>query len=281
VQFSGFFLQVIWAIGISMVLLGLAVRLPFKAIFILGLLIVLGHNALDLYEAKRQSFGLFYSLLHRQNFIPFGENHLLAILYPFLPWTGVMFLGYCFGKLFTLYEGAERKKILAKLGVGILLFFIVLRAFNSYGDPAPWATQKSALFTVLSFLNTTKYPPSLLYLCMTIGPAVLFLAFAGEWKNRLSNIVTVYGRVPFFYYILHFYLIHCVSLLLSLSRGHSFVEGATGVQGLPFKFVFPGEGLSLGMTYVVWMLIVAALYPMCRWFSRYKQTHKQWWLSYL
>lgn len=281
IHFSAFFLQVIWAIGISMVLLGLAVWLPFNVILAIGLLIVLGHNSLDSYEAGKQNFGTVYSLLHRQNFIPFGDNRLLVILYPFLPWTGVMFLGYCFGKLFTRYEGAQRRKMLAALGLGLLLLFIVLRFTNSYGDPSPWAPQKNAVFTFLSFLNTTKYPPSLLFLCMTLGPAILFLAFAGEVKNGFVKFVTVYGRVPFFYYVLHFYLIHTVTMLLSLIRGHSFVEGAAGVSGIPFKFAFPGEGFSLGVTYLVWMGIVLLLYPLCRWFSRYKQTHRQWWLSYL
>lgn len=280
VQFSAFFLQVIWAIGISMVLLGLAVWLPFQLILALGLLIVLGHNILDGYEAGKQQFGLVYSLLHRPNFILLSDSRFLGILYPFLPWTGLMFLGYCFGRLFTEYEGAQRRKMLALLGTGIVLFFIALRAVNQYGDPAPWAVQKTGLFTVLSFVNTTKYPPSLLYTCMTIGPAILFLAAFGTVKNRLSQIATVYGRVPFFYYVLHFYLLHMLLLLTSLTR-HSFAEGAAGTPGVPFKFAFPGEGYSLGVTYLIWLAVVVVLYPACRWFSRYKQTHKQWWLSYL
>ena len=281
VTFSAFFLQVIWAIGISMVLLGLAVWLPFNVILALGLIIVLGHNSLDFYEAKQQNFGAFYSLLHRVNFVPIGDNRVVGILYPFLPWTGVMFLGYCFGKLFTRFEGAQRRKVLAMLGLGIILFFLGLRATNSYGDPSHWAPQKNAVFTALSFINTTKYPPSLLYLCMTLGPAILFLAFADKLKNGFTRFATVFGSVPFFYYVLHFYLIHTLSLLLSITRGHNLADGAAGVPGLPFRFVFPGEGFSLLPTYLVWIGIVLLLYPLCRWFSRYKQTHKQWWLSYL
>jgi uncharacterized membrane protein len=282
IRFSTIILQTIWAIGISMVFLGVAVWLPFRAILAIGLLIVLGHNSLDYYEAKQgQNFGLFYSLLHRMNFLPLGGNRELAIVYPFLSWTGLMLLGYCFGKLLTAYEGARQKRILTLLGAGIILFFIVLRATNVYGDPFPWSAQKNMLFTIFSFVNTTKYPPSLLYTCMTIGPAVLFIAWAGSLKNRLAKIITVYGRVPFFYYVLHFYLIHTVTLIFSLFRGHSFAEGAAGFPNLPFKFVFPGEGLSLALCYVVWITIVAALYPACKWFSQYKKTHKQWWLSYL
>jgi uncharacterized membrane protein len=282
VSFSAFFLQVIWAIGISMVLLGLAIWLPFKAVLGLGLLIVLGHNSLDFYEAKSGgNFGLFYSLLHRPNFIPLADGRLLGILYPFLPWTGLMLLGYCFGQLFTMYEGVARRNVFIKLGAGLILLFIALRSLNVYGDPSPWATQKSFFLTTLSFINTTKYPPSLLYMCMTIGPAMLFLALADKTTSAFARLVTVYGKVPFFYYILHFYLIHLVAVAFSLFRGHSFAEGAAGAQGSPFKFVFPAEGLSLGMTYVVWTGVVALLYPACRWYSRYKQTHKHWWLSYL
>ncbi len=282
ISFGAFFLQVIWAIGISMVFLGLAVWLPFKLIFAIGLLIVLGHNSLDYYEAGlKERPGLFYSLLHTQNFIPITENKVLGILYPFLPWTGLMFLGYCFGRLFTRYEGAERKKVLAYLGAGFIVFFILLRALNGYGDPSHWAAQKNSLFTFFSFINTTKYPPSLLFMCMTIGPAILFLALAQNVRNGFSKAVTVFGRVPFFYYILHFYLIHLVASVLSFTRGHSFAEGAAGVPGMPFKFIYPGEGYSLLITYVVWISVVLVLYPVCRWYSRYKQTHKQWWLSYV
>lgn len=282
ISFSGIFLQTIWAIGISMVFLGLAVWLPFRVILAIGLLIVLGHNSLDFYEAGQDgNFGFFYSLLHRQNFIPISETRVLGIIYPFLPWTGLMLLGYCFGKLFTSYTGAKQKTVLTSLGAAIILLFILLRAINLYGDPAPWASQKNTLFTFLSFLNTTKYPPSLLYMCMTIGPAVLFIAWMGNLKNGLSKIVTLYGRVPFFYYVLHFYLIHAVALIFSLFRGHSFAEGAAGIPNFPFKFIYPGEGLSLALTYVVWISVVAALYPACRWFSQYKKTHQQWWLRYL
>jgi hypothetical protein len=116
---------------------------------------------------------------------------------------------------------------------------------------------------------------------MTIGPAIIFLALASKARTAVTKVITVYGKVPFFYYILHFYLIHLVAMTLSLLRGHSYSEGLAGAPGIPFKFIFPGEGLSLGGTYLVWILIVASLYPACKWFSRYKQTHRQWWLSYL
>jgi uncharacterized membrane protein len=274
-------LQVIWAIGVSMVILALAIWLPFGAILTIGLLIVLGHNTLDFYEAKEQHFSAWYSLLHRPGVFPLTNNYQVFVMYPFLSWAGLMMLGYCFGKLFTTYEGVQRRKILLWLGISIILFFIALRIVNIYGNPGKWAIQKNTLFTFLSFINTAKYPPSLLYMCMTIGPSILFLAFAENIKNRLTNIITVYGRVPFFYYILHFYLIHTISAFFSLVRGHSVAEGIHGgPEELP-NFVFPNEGYSLLFVYLMWLFIVASLYPLCKWFSDYKKTHKEWWLSYL
>jgi uncharacterized membrane protein len=203
------------------------------------------------------------------------------VMYPFLSWCGLMLLGYCFGKLFTRYEGVQRRTILTWLGIGIILLFIALRATNLYGDPGKWAVQKTTLYTVFSFIDTQKYPPSLLYMCMTIGPAILFLAWIGTAKNRLTRIITVYGRVPFFYYVLHFYLIHLISSLLSFTRGHSVAEGIHDGTGFLPNFIYAGEGYSLLFVYGMWLFIVAALYPLCNWFSRYKKTHTQWWLSYL
>jgi uncharacterized membrane protein len=202
-------------------------------------------------------------------------------MYPFLPWSGLMLLGYCFGKLFTRYEGAQRRKVLTGLGIGVILFFIALRAANVYGNPEPWTTQKNALYTFLSFIDTHKYPPSLLYMCMTIGPAILFLAWAGPVKTGLTKAITVYGRVPFFYYILHFYLIHLISAALSLTRGPSLAEGIHSGPGFQPNFIYPGEGYSLLAVYGMWLLVVVLLYPLCNWFCNYKKTHTQWWLSYL
>ncbi|HET7898374.1 MAG TPA: hypothetical protein VFL47_11900, partial [Flavisolibacter sp.] len=209
-------------------------------------------------------------------------EHSLLILYPFLSWAGLMMLGYCFGKLFLLYDGLQRRKVLTWLGLGVIGFFIALRATNWYGNPEPWTHQKTALFTILSFVDTHKYPPSLLYMCMTIGPAILFVAWLGTAKNRLTNIITVYGRVPFFYYVLHFFFIHLLSMLAFFSRGHSFAEGVHhGDNPTIFNFTTPGEGYSLGIVYLVWLFVVASLYPLCQWFSQYKLKHRQRWLSYL
>lgn len=280
-------LQTIWSIGISMILLGLAIWLPFSAVLTIGLIIVFGHNALDFYEKQfppNHTFNIFYSFLHRPGVYTLTQNHNLLIFYPFLSWTGLMMLGYCFGKLFSRYEGVQRKKVLTWLGFGIILFFIALRATNLYGDAQHWSKQKNGLFTVLSFVNTVKYPPSLLYMCMTIGPAILFVAWWGNIKNGVTRFITVYGRVPFFYYVIHFTLIHILSMIAFFTRGHSFAQGIhTLKEGPvpPFNFIIPGEGYSLWVVYAVWIFVFVSLYPLCKWFSEYKQTHKQWWLSYL
>ena len=193
-----------------------------------------------------------------------------------------MMLGYCFGKLFMSVEGQKRRKTLIWLGLGIILFFCIVRATNEYGDPGHWAVQKNALFTFFSFMNVQKYPPSLLYICATIGPAILFLAFAGHTRSRLAKFITVYGRVPFFYYILHFFLIHLLSAIFFLARGHSFADGLKPRPLLIPQFIAPGEGYSLFVVYVIWICIVLSLYPLCKWFSDYKQRHRdKWWLSYL
>jgi uncharacterized membrane protein len=193
-----------------------------------------------------------------------------------------MMLGYGFGKFFKSYEGVERRKLLTILGTGIILFFIVLRATNVYGDANHWTSQKNGLFTVFSFVNTVKYPPSLLYMCMTIGPAILFIAWFGNLRNGFTKFVTIYGKVPFFYYVLHFFLIHILATIFFFVRGHSFNEGIwTPGSNIAVNFVIRGEGYSLGVVYLVWLFVVLSLYPLCKWFSEYKRTHKQWWLSYL
>lgn len=275
-------LQTIWAIGISMLVLGLIVWLPFPVILGLGLLIVFGHNFLDYYEAKHVGdYPLIYSLIHHPGTFPLWKDHTLFVLYPMLPWLGLMILGYCFGQLFTHFVGKQRHNILTWLGIGIIVFFITLRATNIYGNPEGWLKQKNFLFTVFSFIDTHKYPPSLLYMCMTIGPAILFITWFGKIKNALTEIIVIYGRVPFFYYILHFFLIHILCMIFFLARGHSFNEGIHKDYSMLPNFIVNNEGYSLGVVYVVWVFVVITLYPLCKWFSEYKKTHTQWWLGYL
>jgi uncharacterized membrane protein len=276
-------IQVIWAIGISMVIMGVLVRLSYTAILSIGLLIVFGHNLLDYPEAARGgNVGFWWDLLHHGHFSFYTifPNHFAIILYPFVPWTGVMCLGYCFGKLFGPgIDRERRRKILLQLGSGIILFFILLRFINRYGDPAHWSVQRNGVYTFLSFLNTTKYPPSLMYLCMTLGPAIVALALLENVQNKLTAFFTVFGRVPFFYYVLHLFLIHILTVIAFYASGY----GAKDIvsQNVPFLFRPPTFGFSLKIVYVIWLFVIFTLYPLCKWYSKYKSTHNKWWLSYV
>ena len=283
IYFGIFILQTIWSIGISMVILGLVIWLPFSAILVIGLMIVLGHNSIDFAEATRKgNVPLWWNFLHLPTVVPLWGNHALGIFYPFLPWTGLMMLGYCCGKLFTNTEPERRNKILLGMGIGSLFLFIILRFIDIYGDPGHWVQQKNTLYSFLDFMDVQKYPPSLLYICATIGCALIFLALVKNTTNRLSKIITIYGRVPFFYYILHFYILHSIAVIFYLARGHSMAEGMKGVQGLPLKFTIPGEGYDLWVVYAIWLTVVIALYPLCKWYDNYKTNHKEkWWLGYL
>lgn len=276
-------LQTFWSIGISMVLLGLIIWLPFPVILSIGMLIVLGHNGLDFEEASSKGDVPFlWRFAHMPGFYPLGANHSLLVLYPFLPWTGLMIVGYCFGKIFTEYDTQKRDKILRYSGIGLLIFFAIARLIDIYGDPLHWSKQKDTVHTIFSFMNVQKYPPSLLYMCATIGPGLIFMSFVNTASNKLSKFFLVYGRVPMFYYILHFYLLTILRIISYLSHGHSIEDGMKGGPNIPFKFVAPGEGFSLAVVYLIWIAVVIALYPLCKWYDKYKTDHpEKKWLSYL
>lgn len=273
-------LSVLWAIGFSMVLLGLMLFMPYWIILLVGLVIVFGHNLLDPFEKGRVIFPVWYQLLHRPSVIPLAENFFLGNFYPFLVWTGVLFLGYAFGKVFDEDNATRLRLKIAVIGAVVVGIFVLFRGFNIYGNPLDWQRGKNFLFSIFSFVNTNKYPPSLLFLAMTIGPALLLLAFLRKGNSRVGQFLKVYGRVPFFFFILHFFLIRLLSVIAFMMNGHSFREGAEGVPGFPFKFQVPGEGYSLAVVYLVWIFVVLILYPLCRWFGKYRQEHPKWWLSY-
>ena len=279
-------MQVIWAIGISMVILGLAIRLPYHFILVLGLIIVFGHNLLDIPEAAPGfKAGFWWDLLHHGYFTtyPYIPNHFFVIVYAFLPWTGVMMLGYCAGIFFTpKFSTAQRQKIIFRLGMALFLFFVIVRFINIYGDPVAWTTQKNALYSFLSFMKVNKYPPSLLYLCITIGPALLLLSFVEKIKNGFTNIMLVFGRTAFFYYIIHLYLIHLLLAVAFYAKGNNTQDAINSMQNLPFMFLIPGQGFGLAVVYGIWAVVIIALYPLCKWYDKYKTNHKEkWWLSYL
>jgi len=276
-------LQVIWAIGWSMVILGVLSLISFNAILIAGLLLFFGHNVVDYlnFDSNAPHTILNLLLTARNSFIPLDGSHSLADFYAILPWTGVMLLGYCIGTWFAKdFPSSKRKKLLIGTGVGLIVLFILLRATGVYGNPEKWQKEDGFLTNLYNFLNTSKYPPSLQYLSMTLGPACIVLALIEGWHNRLSAIISVYGKVPFFYYILHFYLIHTLTLILFYATGHNnsqIVDPAAPI----FYFRPVNFGWGLPVVYLIWLGIVAALYFPCKWFSRYKAEHRKWWLSYV
>jgi uncharacterized membrane protein len=279
-------MQVIWAIGISMIILSILHRLPYKFLLAIGFFIVLGHNALDFWEAEPGfKAGFWWDLFHHGSFAiyPIAKDHVIAIMYPFVPWTGLMILGYCFGIFFTSkFTSAQRQKILLRFGLSLIGFFILLRAVNLYGDPNPWTPQNTSFSTFLSFIKVHKYPPSLAYMSVMMGISILALSFLETIQNKTTKAFRVFGRTAFFYYILHFYLVHTICMILYFSRGHSLVEAINGLQTFPFLFSIKGEGYSLGFVYLIWALVVVGLYPLCKWYDSYKTAHKEkWWLSYL
>jgi len=275
-------LQVIWAIGFSMMVLSVMIFLPEILILITGLVLIFGHNLLDAFHATGASGGDFVlSALHEQHFFP-GQPFSVMLGYPVIPWIGIMLTGYVFGKMYLpLFDTAKRKKILIWLGLGAIALFITLRYIDIYGDPRHWAEQKTPVLTLLSFLNTTKYPPSLLYILMTLGPAMLVLAFAEKPLNRLTEKLVVFGRVPMFYYIVHIYLIHILAILAAVMSGYKWSDMVlTGWVSMNAQL--RGFGYSLWLVYALWILLIIALYPLCKWYDNYKRAHRnKWWLSYI
>ncbi len=283
--FNVLILQVIWAIGISMILLSFIIYLPFRIIFLIGVLIVIGHNLLDYSIIKTALQGGFLSdLIYFANFSAYelGTNHMLMIVYAFLPWTGVMILGYCLGKIFENHVDAEkRKKYLWRGGVSLLLLFIIVRTLNGYGDPMPWGSHhRGGFFTFLSFINVNKYPPSLDFLSLTLGIGMLLLLMFENLQNKLTTVFNIYGRVPFFYYVLHFYIIHLIAVIIFFING--FASSQIVTPGSPFFFRPPELGYGLIGVYVIWIIVVLILYPMCKKYDIYKTSHikLKWWLRY-
>jgi len=272
-------LQVIWVTGVSMVLMAALIYIPLNVLLVLGFVIIAGHNVLDTFNVQRPaSPSIWWAILHQQFFTQYAPGRSFMVLYPLLPWPGIMILGYCTGSLFVNgYDAAKRRRILVRIGVSAILVFLLLRWVNVYGDLRPWSVQKNTTATILSYFNVTKYPPSLLYICMTIGPGLILLAWLEKAKAKWANVVVIYGRVPMFYYLIHFFVIHLLCTIAFFATGHNMSEAGTGLM----MFRPDDFGFSLGVVYLIWIAVVAGLYPLCKWYSRYKATHDHWWLSYL
>jgi uncharacterized membrane protein len=270
-------LNVLWALGWAMVTLSLLVYLPASAAAAFGVLMIACHNLFDSVESSNP----LWSILHSPGLIAENPGHLVFVAYALIPWVGVTAAGYGLGQIYS-WPSARRKAFLFPCGIGLSVAFLVLRGVNSYGDPLPWSTQRSAAFTVLSFLNTNKYPPSLLYLLMTLGPALLFLWAVDAGTPRWLRPALTIGKVPMLYYLLHIPLIHLLAVAVCYARYghvHWMFESPT-----PRQFPItppPGWGYSLPIVYLIWACVVLTLYPLCRWFAGLKQRRSDAWLSYL
>ncbi|GAA4314426.1 DUF1624 domain-containing protein [Pontixanthobacter gangjinensis] len=275
-------LQVIWAIGLCMVSLSSLVFLPLRALLAIGLLLVLGHNLLDVITYQGQDLkAILWYVLHQGGFVQ-TQDHFILIMYPILPWIGVIILGYVFGCLYkTGYPVEKRTRMLLWLCISSILLFLIIRIPNLYGDPVPWIEQDNGVFTLLSVLNLTKYPPSLSYLLITLGPAFLFLYLTENISNSITKFFLVFGRVPFFYYVLHVFVIHLAAILGLL------ISGGNYKIMLPLNPFSPGKdaqdyGYSLFVVYLIWILVVAFLYFPSKRYMEYKMRNRhKWWLSYL
>jgi len=281
-QYHFLVLQVIWAIGTSMIILGLLRRLPYNLLLIIGLLLFFGHDIVwYLLPGSPRDAPQFlkFIMTANGNIVRLPHERLIGDFYAVLPWTGVMIMGFCLGRWFEKdYPAEKRRRQLLLTGASLAVLFLVLRLANSYGDPAPWQHKDTPLKTFFSFFFVSKYPPSLMYLGATLGPSLLALALLEYAKGKWTQVVSVYGRVPFFYYILHFYLLHTLLVIVFFATGHTTAQISSGG---PFLFQPPGFGYGLAVVYVIWIAIVAVLYLPCRWFSKYKMEHRQWWLSYI
>jgi uncharacterized membrane protein len=278
IHFTTINLIVIWALGVSMIVLAALIHLPKTVILIFSCLLIFGHNLLDGVHYEN----IFWQIIHQGGIYQLPGNRLLFIGYPLIPWIATMSLGYCFGSLYDKsFDAARRKKILNTAGFSAIILFIILIVINKYGNPFSWQHYDTVSKTLMSILNPLKYPPSLLYLLMTLGPILIFLANTENLKGRVVNFFSTFGRVPFFYYVLHIYLVHFIALLLAQFSGIGWQK-----MILPFFVTevpaLKGYGFHLWVVYAVWAAVIIVLYPLCKMFDNYKMNHKEkWWLSYL
>lgn len=272
-------LLVIWSLGISMIFLAALVHLPRKFILLFSILLIMGHNLLD---TIHYNGNVFWAILHEFAFFKITNDVEFVVGYPIIPWIAVMALGYYFGAFYDKsYDSLKRKKLFNLIGISAIVAFVILRFSNLYGDPVLYKDYGVLSKNFISFLNPSKYPPSLDYLLMTLGTAILFLANVEKLKGKVVDFFSTFGRVPFFYYILHLYLIHLIALIFAELSGFGWkiMILQDWVTETP---TLKGYGFPLWVVYTVWIFVIVLLYPLCKKFDIYKQTHKEkWWLSYL
>ena len=280
-DFGVIMLQVIAAIGFGFILLPLFVTFSHKKNLAIAALIILVCNAVvGLNFAEFPALNFFYHWVFSSFLFQLTPNFMLLVGYPVLPWFGIMLAGFACGMMFK-EKREDRQRLFLQVSVALLALFISVRLINLWGDPSAWSLQKDWVFTFMSFINVSKYPPSLLYTLVTIGIAFLLL-FVAERVEEASwkDILMVYGNVPMFYYLIHFYLIHSIAQLIMLGQGFSWSD----FQFEPFKFGRPAapSGISLFYVYIFWLGVMAALYPVCKMYAAYKKAHpEKGWLRYL
>ena len=285
---SGGFFGVIWALGASMVIMAPVVRLPLRWIAILSTAMIVTHDLMDGVRPRQfGSLAWLWTILHVRGGVMLPFQIQKFVLFQIVPWVGVMAAGYAFGWLYQL-ESGRRNKILVQLGMILTIAFILLRATNLYGNPpvglggvsqGDWHVQPTVEKTVILFLDVEKYPPSLQFLLMTLGPSLLLLAWL-ERSNlpRWTSVLVTFGRVPLFFYVLHLYLIH----LLAIAMAPLFHQPVDWLfRGAFFGGTPDDYGHGLPFVYLMWFIVVVILYFPCRWFAALKQRRKDWWLSYM
>ncbi len=278
---------VLWVIGICMVLMALAVKLPLRALAILGMIVIVGHNLTDpdlqavVEHLNEHAAAGFWKILYVGFYA--GPVHIgslnFVVLYSIIPWIGVMAVGYAFGRVLT-FEASRRRRICFTIGFSAIALFLVLRGFNLYGDPFHWHSG-SRMPALLAFLNTTKYPASLCFLLMTLGPVIAIMPLLESASSHIAGFISIYGRVPFFYYVLHIPLVHALAVVVSKLRlGYVnpwlFTNHPMGNPRPP-----AGYNWNLWQLYLVWAIAIVILYFPCRWFASLKSRRKDWWLRYL
>jgi uncharacterized membrane protein len=271
--------EVIAAIGFGFIMLGLLLSVSIKKLGILGLIILFGHNLFNLIPLTGNStLKTVLSLFFNQTAIPLS-NRVFVMAYPPVPWLGIMLVGFASGKFFE-WPVEKRQKLFMQFGLIALGLFVALRFINLYGDPVKWSSQNTSVFTFLSFMNVTKYPPSLQFCLVTLGIMFFILAISERSRNKLSQIVSIYGKVPLFYFLVHFFLIHLLLLAILFLQGFSWgqMNFASGNFGRPKDIP---SGVQLWEVYLIWVGVVMILYKPCLWFGKYKSRHTQWWLKYI
>ncbi len=272
--------QVIWAIGASMIALGLLLHLKQRHVLFISIAILNLHNLLDNVQFGERN--ICWDLLHHGHFVgyPIFGNHVLLIVYPLIPWIGIIGLGYGLGFIFDKgFNQALRIKYLKLIGWSMVSMFVVLRFSHSYGDSHDWQIHANWIHSLFSFIDTTKYPPSLLFTCLTLGPAMLFLAYSESLQFNSKNFLVTFGKVPFFFYVLHIYAIHLLTVLIFYWSGYT-SQDIIPTNG-PFLFRPQTFGFSLPIVYLIWIFIVTILYVPCKWYNSYRNTKTYWWLKYL